>query len=57
MVILCSFKQNGIEGQCPWRVVASSSNERSWFGASIPKYYITPLNQQLPHYKGEKYDT
>jgi hypothetical protein len=57
MVILCNFKQNGIEGQFPWRVVASSSNEQRWFGASIPKYYITPLNQQLPHYKGETYDT
>jgi len=57
MAILCSFKQNGIEGQFPWRVVASGLNWRSWFGVFDSQFIFTLLNQQLPHYKGEKYDT
>jgi len=55
MAILCSFKPNGIEGKFPWRVVASGLNRRSWFGAFDSQIILTsPLNQQLPHYKGEK---
>jgi len=56
MVILCSFKQNGIEGQFPWRVVASSSNGRSVRDLQFPGIMLAPLNQQLPHNKGENYD-
>jgi len=53
MAILCDFKPVGIEGMSLWRVAASSSNERSWFGASNPKFVSSLLNQQLPHnYKG-----
>jgi hypothetical protein len=43
MAILCSFKQNGIEGQFPWRVVASGLNWRSWFGVFDSQFYIYPV--------------
>jgi hypothetical protein len=57
MVILCSFKQNGIEGYVvSWRVAASGLNRHSWFGAFDSQIFLDPLNQQLPQNKGEKYD-
>jgi hypothetical protein len=58
MAILCDFKPVGIEGMSQWRVVASCSNERRWFGAFESQIYSsTLLNQQLPHnYKGVNYD-
>jgi len=49
MAILCNFKQNGIEGQFPWRVVASGLKWRSWFEAFNSQIILTSLNQQLPH--------
>jgi hypothetical protein len=57
MVILCSFIQNGIEGLSNWRVAASGLNRQSWFGdLQLPNVLSSLLNQQLPQYKGEKYD-
>ena len=57
MVTLCSFKQNGIEGYVvSWRVAASGPNGTVGSGPSTPRYFLDPLNQQLPQNKGEKYD-
>jgi len=55
MVTLCSFKQNGIEGKSPgeWQLQALTSAVGS--GPQIPSILLDPLNQQLPHDKGEKY--
>jgi len=57
MAILCSFKQNGIEGclSCgEWRLHALTGRVGS--GPSTPYYFFDPLNQQPPQNKGEKYD-
>ena len=56
MVILCSFKQNGKEGLSPWRVVASSLTAKLVRDLQFPGNMLAPLNQQLPHNKGENYD-
>jgi len=48
MAILCDFKPVGIEGMSLWRVAASCSNERRWFGASKSQVLSSLLNQQLP---------
>jgi hypothetical protein len=57
MVILCSFKQDGIEGYMSpggWQLQALTGIVGS--GPSTPRYFLDPLNQQLPQNKGEKYD-
>jgi hypothetical protein len=48
MAILCSFKQNGMEGVSQWRVAASCYNSIVGSGPSDPNIIHPPLNQQLP---------
>jgi hypothetical protein len=43
MAILCDFKPVGIEGMSLWRVAASCSNKRRWFGASKSQVFIIPV--------------
>lgn len=43
MAILCDFKTVGIEGEFPWRVVASGYSSEVGSGPSIPNIYSFPV--------------
>jgi hypothetical protein len=56
MAILCSFKQNGIEGMSHWRVAASCYSSVVGSGPSIPNIYSSPVKSTTATKLKEKHN-